>query len=362
MSASSVARTSAIGITCTPTGRCLPIPDRPLDDRPRVLAAAVGLPRIDEHRFFRPRPFAIAHDLHLRPERIGRMFVRHHADLLGREPHQRADGEEADEVDEPAQQLLVERRVVLLAHDRLDAVARQPLAVDAVAAQRVVDVGDADDLRAEIEAAVADVPGVAGQVLAQMMLEGDNRRQRRHLRRAAQDVRAVDDVPLHEVELFVGQLVRLVQHLLRRVDLADVVHQRGKAELAQQRAVHVERSRLRHRQHRHVHHVREGVVVVALERRQRHQRRAIPADHLRQAVDDLARGVRIRLVAGLGLLPELLGGLDGGAVDLPRRHDAGVAFVLFLLDGEAPIAMRGPPSAAGASPAEWSRGGRAARR
>ena len=72
-----------------------------------------------------------------------------------------------------------------------------------------------------------------------------------------------------------GQLARLVQDLERRVDLADVVHQRGEPELAQQRPVDVERARLRHRQRRDVHHVRERVVVVLLQRGERHQRRAV---------------------------------------------------------------------------------------
>ena len=94
------------------------------------------------------------------------------------------------------------------------------------------------------------------------MLEGDDRREDRHLGRPAQDLGAVDDVAPHDRELVVGQLVRLVQNLLRRADLADVVHQRRQAELAQQPAVDAERARLAHGQDRHVHHVGERVVVV----------------------------------------------------------------------------------------------------
>ncbi len=48
--------------------------------------------------------------------------------------------------------------------------------------------------------------GIAGAVQAQVVLEGDDRREDRHLRRAAQDLRAVDDVPAHDHELLVGQL------------------------------------------------------------------------------------------------------------------------------------------------------------
>ena len=99
------------------------------------------------------------------------MLVGDHADLLGLQPDQRADRKEPDQVDEAAQQLLVERRVVLLAHDRLDAIARQPFAVDARAAERIVHVRDADDLRAQVQRSVPDVGRIAGQVLAQVVLD-----------------------------------------------------------------------------------------------------------------------------------------------------------------------------------------------
>ncbi len=88
----------------------------------------------------------------------------------------------------------------------------------------------------------------------------------------AQDFGAVDDVALHDRELVVGELVRLVEDLDRRPHLADVVHQRGEAELAQQRPVDAQPARLAHGQDRDVHHVGEGVVVVVLQRRQRQQR------------------------------------------------------------------------------------------
>ena len=77
-----------------------------------------------------------------------------------------------------------------------------------------------------------------------MVLEGDDRREDRHLRGPAEDLGAVHDVPPHDHELLVGELVGLVQDLLRRPHLADVVHQRRQAELAQQPAVDPERARL----------------------------------------------------------------------------------------------------------------------
>ena len=76
--------------------------------------------------------------------------------------------------------------------------------------------------------------GVAGAVEPQVVLEGHDRRERRDVGRRPQDLGAVDDVALHDRELVVGQLVRLVEDLERRPHLADVVHQRGEAELAQQ--------------------------------------------------------------------------------------------------------------------------------
>ena len=126
------------------------------------------------------------------------------------------------------------------------------------------------------------------------MLEGDDRREDRHLRRAAEDLGAVDDVPPHDHELVVGQLVGLVEDLLRRADLADVVHQRRQAELAQQPAVDPERARLPHRQDRHVHHVGERVVVVVAHRRQRHERGAVLRDGVGEPVDRLQRRGRVR--------------------------------------------------------------------
>ena len=156
------------------------------------------------------------------------------------------------------------------------------------------------------------------------MLEGDHRRDRRHLRRAAQDLRAVDDVHAHDRELVVGQLVGLVQDLGRRAHLADVVHQRRQAELAQQRAVDAERARLRHRQDRHVHHVRERVVVVVLERGQRDQRGAVLRHRLRQRVDQRARRLRIGRAFGLGASPTPTPAtLDGVGVEPADGGDVG---------------------------------------
>ena len=154
------------------------------------------------------------------------------------------------------------------------------------------------------------------------MLERDDRRQRRHLRRAPQDLGAIDDVHAHDREFGVGELVGLVENLDRRAHLADVVHQAGEAELAQQRAIDAKRSRLRHRQDRHVHHVRERVVVVVLERRERDQRRPILRHRLREVVDEL-RAERIGLAVVLRRVPQRAGDVDGVGIEAADGRDVG---------------------------------------
>ena len=100
------------------------------------------------------------------------------------------------------------------------------------------------------------------------------------------------------------------------------MHQRGKTELAQKIAFDVEGAGLRHRQRRHVHHVRERVVVVFLERGQRQERGAILGDQAREPVDDLPRRRRIGLLSRLGGVPERLCGLYRGVVHAPGGGDA----------------------------------------
>ncbi len=249
------------------------------------------------------------------------MLRRHDGELLGGQPHEIAHGEEAHQVHEPFQERLVERRTILLAHDRLDAVGGEALAVRPVAPERVEHVGDADDHGAEIQLSAADALRISAEVLLEVMLERDDRRERRHLRRPSQDVRAVHNVALHEVEFFLVQLIGLVQHIERRVDLADVVHERREAELAQQRPFDIQRAGLGHRQRRHVDHVRESVVVVFLERRQGHQRRAVLRDELGEALDDFPGGARVGLIPGLCRVPKAFRGFDRGSVHAPRRRD-----------------------------------------
>src|SRR5439155_8250633 len=126
---------------------------------------------------------------------------RDDGDFVTDEPYEIADGEESHQVHEAFEQWLAERRVALLAHDGADANGREALPIWPIAAQRVEDVRDRDDLRAQIELAAADSFRITAQVLLEMMLEGDDGRQRGHLGRAPQNVRAVDHVLLHHFEL-----------------------------------------------------------------------------------------------------------------------------------------------------------------
>src|SRR5215470_15599639 len=73
----------------------------------------------------------------------------------------------------------------------------------------------------------------------------------------------------------------------------------GESELTQERSVDAERPRLSHRQDRHVHHVRERVVVVVLERRQREERGPVLRDRVGEAVDERAADGDVRLPLGL---------------------------------------------------------------
>ncbi len=171
--------------------------------------------------------------------------------------------------------MLVELLAVLALHYFEDAIGWKRLLIGALRAHRVVDVGDAAQHRADVESGAAHADRIPRAVEPEMMLEGDHGRDRRHFRRAAQNLRAVHDMHPHDRKFRVGQLVRLVEDFGGRPHLADVVHQCRKTELAQLHAVDADRARLRHGEDRDIHHVREGVVVVVLEGGQRDQRRAI---------------------------------------------------------------------------------------
>ena len=175
--------------------------------------------------------------LDARLERIRRVHRHHHRHRAVVEAHEIAGRVDAEQLREAAHQMLIELLAVAALHHFENAIRRERLLIGALRSHRVVDVGDAAQHGADVEPGARDAERIAGAVEAQVMFEGDHRRDGRHLRRAAQDFRAVDDVHAHHRELGVGQLVRLVEDLGRRAHLADVVHQRREAELAQRRAL-----------------------------------------------------------------------------------------------------------------------------
>ena len=164
------------------------------------------------------------------------------------------------------------------------------------------------------------------------MFEGDHRRERRDVGRPPQHFGAVHRVAFHDRELGVGELVRLVEHLERCLDFPEVVHQRGHPELAEQRPVDPQPARLAHRQDRHVHHVRERVIVVALERRQRHERRPVLSHRLREAVDHRLGGRGVGLPFGFCALPHEARDRHGIVIHAANRRRVGEAFFDALLD------------------------------
>ena len=223
-----------------------------------------------------------------RPRRVGRVDPQHHRERAVVEPDEVAGGVDAHQLAEAADEPLVEARPVVLLEHREDAVGGEGPLVVALRSHRVVHVRDAAQLRREVQRRPRDAARVAGAVDAQVVLEGDDRGQRRQLEPAPQHLGAVDRVPHHDGELGVGQPLGLGEDLGRRPDLADVVHQAGEAELPEQRPVDAEAPRLGHGQHADVHHVRERVVVVPVQGRQRHHGAAVLADRARQALDERA--------------------------------------------------------------------------
>jgi hypothetical protein len=106
----------------------------------------------------RRRRRLVGDDLDLRTERIGRVLGGDDREFVGVQAHERADREQAHQVDEPLQQHLVERGLpcspMML---RMRTVAMP--SGTAVAAQRVEDVGNRHDHRAQVQLAAADLLG-----------------------------------------------------------------------------------------------------------------------------------------------------------------------------------------------------------
>src|SRR5688572_4181474 len=271
--------------------------------------------------------------LDARPVGIRRVRLEDDGNLARVEPHEVAGWIDADQLDETLHQPLIELLAVVALQHGQDAVGRMRLLVHALRSHRVVHVGNPAQRRRQVELRTQGAGRVAGAVAPEVVLERHHGPERGDLRCVLQDLGAVHGVALEDVELLVGELARLVEHLVRRLHLADVVHQRGQAEFAQEAPLDTEAARLPHREDGHVHHVGERVVVVVLQRRQRQQRRAVLRHGLGQRVHQIAGRVGIGLALDRGALPQHAGDVGGVRVEtLERGHVAHAFDALFHLD------------------------------
>ena len=112
-------------------------------------------------------------------------------------------------------------------------------AVDALARERVVDVADAQDAHLERELAAAQAVGIAAAVEA-LVVAAHERRLAGEAADVPEQRRAVARVALDHGELRRRQRAGLAQDLVRHLQLADVVQQRGDRQAAQARAAQAE--------------------------------------------------------------------------------------------------------------------------
>src|SRR5262249_51944711 len=158
---------------------------------------------------------------------------RDHGDLAGVQAYQCARRVDAEQLHEAANEVLIELRSFRALEYRDDPIARVRLLIRALRPHRVVDVADTAEQRVQVERLARDAERVAAAIETQVMLEGHDRREDWHFRRPAQNLGAVHHVPAHDDELVVGELAGLVEDLLRRAYLSDVVHERRESELTE---------------------------------------------------------------------------------------------------------------------------------
>ena len=105
---------------------------------------------------------------------------------------------------------------------------RSRLAVGASGSDRVERVGDRDDARADRNVGAGEAVGIAGPVDALVVAANDHGQLRVAQRRDHR--RAVTGMALDQGELLLGEPAGLGEDRPRHVDLADVVHERGRAD------------------------------------------------------------------------------------------------------------------------------------
>jgi hypothetical protein len=142
-----------------------------------------------------------------------------------------ADGIWHDDGAEVAHDLRAELRAGAPADDADADVRLHGAAVDALAGDRVVDVGDRGEAGELVDRGALEAVRVAG-VVGTLVVVADHRdRQRREVGGAQQLDPGLGMGP-HDRHLLVGEAGGLVEHLRRHGELADVVHEQADAELA----------------------------------------------------------------------------------------------------------------------------------
>jgi hypothetical protein len=101
-------------------------------------------------------------------------------------------------------------------------------------------------------------------VVAHVVLVGHQDRERMAALDAAEVGGTLLGVPHHDPPLVALELARLVQHVERDLELADVVEERGEPDGVQPRPLDAERARLGQGEQGDVDRVHEGVVVCVL--------------------------------------------------------------------------------------------------
>ena len=143
--------------------------------------------------------------------------------------------------EEPAREQGVEVRPLLPVHRFQRPLVRVGLLVRAAHAQRVIDVGECDDARAERDEILAEPVRVAAAVPALVVAQGDLGGHRVGV--GAEDVGAVGGVLLHHVPLPRLEGPGLVQDVVGGADLAHVVQRGHQADVRDELLVHLGRPR-----------------------------------------------------------------------------------------------------------------------
>src|SRR5262249_34524414 len=148
-----------------------------------------------------PLPFAVDEHSYLRPVRIRRVSFDDERHVTSIETNERAGRIDANELNEPTNEMPIELLTVIAFEHGKDPIGRKCLLVPALGAHGIVDIRDAAEHRAEVQGRARYSAGIARSIDPQMVLECDHRSERRDLRCLTKDFRAVDGMPPHDLEL-----------------------------------------------------------------------------------------------------------------------------------------------------------------